>query len=136
MATKYYYAGQEYDTENDAQSAVDTVKLRLENNPTDWMKAKEITGSAEAGWTVNPTTLTDAELLNPNSEKMYMAYSPITGENYFPLTSIELAAKRDQFRTPYAQQMNVNAIYKGDQTQMQWLEETIATIVDMSGYIE
>lgn len=32
--------------------------------------------------------------------------------------------------------MNVNAIYKGDQTQMQWLEETIATIVDMSGYIE
>ena len=42
MAIKYYYAGQEYDTESDAQSAVDTVKLRLENNPTDWMKAKEM----------------------------------------------------------------------------------------------
>lgn len=135
MATKYYYAGQEYDTESDAQNAVAVVKLRLENNPTDWMRAKEITGSNETGWQINPKLLTDAELLNPSSDKTYMAHSPITGENSMPLTSTELAAKRDHFRTPYAQQMNVNSIYKGDQTQMQWLEETIATTTDMSGYI-
>lgn len=135
MAMKYYYAGQEYDTESDAQNAVTVIKLRLENNPTDWIKAKEIRGSADTGWHIQASLLTDAELLNPSSDKTYMAYSPITGENVMPLTATELEAKRDEYRTPYAQQINVGSIYKGDQTQMDCVEEIISTTTDMSGYV-
>lgn len=135
MAIKYYYAAKQYDTESEAQAAVDAMKLRLENNPSDWIKAKEITGSAEAGWQVNATPLTDAELLNPSSDKTYMAYSQATGENVMPLTAAELAAKRDELRTPYAQLMNVNEINKADDSNLKGIEEVITPTTDMSGYI-
>lgn len=135
MTIKYYYAAKQYDTESEAQAAVDAMKLRLENNPSDWIKAKEITGSAEAGWQINAKLLTDAELLNPSSDKTYMAYSQATGENVMPLTAAELAAKRDELRTPYAQLMNVNEINKADDSNLKGIEEVITPTTDMSGYI-
>lgn len=135
MAIKYYYAAKQYNTESEAQAAVDTMKLRLENNPSDWIKAKEITGSAETGWQINARLLTDAELLNPSSDKTYMAYSPATGDNVMPLTAAQLAAKRDELRRPYAQLMNVNEINKADDSNLKGIEEVITPTTDMSGYI-
>lgn len=135
MTIKYYYAAKQYDTESEAQAAVDAMKLRLENNPSDWVKVKEITGSAETGWQINSRLLTDAELLNPSSDKTYMLHSPATGDTLMPLTSTELAAKRDECRTAYAQLYRLNEITKADDSNLKGIEALITTTTDMSGYI-
>lgn len=136
MTIKYVYAANQYDTESDAQNAVSAVKLRLDNNPTDWMTAKEIIGSPESGWQMQPIRLTDSELLNPASDKTYMAYSKTLGENVMPLTASELEAKRNTYRAAYAQSLSVTVITKTDDENLTTASsEEIQTIVDMSGYV-
>ena len=50
MSIKYYYANNEYSSEGEAQNAAKTFSVCMENNPTNWMKVKIITGSNENGW--------------------------------------------------------------------------------------
>lgn len=145
MTISYVYNSEAYDTEADAQSAVNALALRLQNNPTDWMEAKEIT-SSESGWIVGPNTLTDAEILNPDSAKTYMCYSKFSGENAMPLTSIELTEKVAAFRTGYGNAAKVNTIYKiqddrdadaiaaGENRDEVTITEITPT-TDMSGYV-
>ena len=133
MAIKYFYAFQEYQTEVDAQAAVAALQGRMENNPNDWMVAKEITGSADTGWQVSTTKLTDAQLLNPDVSKTYMAYSTVGGENIMPLTASELETKRDEFRAQHGQSLKVTVIDKFDDSTNEFTE--IATTTDMSGYV-
>lgn len=135
MAVKYYYINKEYTSESDAQTSVSAFQSRLNNNPTDWMTSKEITGSPDAGWQISPVPLTDAELLNPNADKTYMAYSKITGENVMPLTASELVAKRNAYRTVYAQSLNATKITKLDDNATPMVGEFIDTTLDMSGYV-
>lgn len=135
MAIKYFYISNEYSSESDAQNSVTAFKLRLDNNPTDWMTAKEITGSSDDGWQISPTLLTDAELLSPSVDKTYMAYSKITGENLMPLTASELVAKRNAYRTAYAQSLNATKISKIDDSATPVIGEFIDTTLDMSGYV-
>ena len=99
------------------------------------MEAKEISGSSDAGWQMNPTKLTDAQLLNPDESKTYMAYSKQTGTNVMPLTSAELAAKRNEFRAFYGQSLDANTIYKIDNSTDPATETTITPTTDMSGYV-
>ena len=135
MSVVYYYSGNKYTTEAEAQAAATSMATRMQNNPTDWMESKEITGSEEAGWQMNPTKLTDAQLLNPDTTKTYTAYSKETGINIMPLTSAELATKRDEFRAFYGQELDVNVIHKIDNSTDPATETTITPTTDMSGYI-
>lgn len=133
MTISYVYTSERYDTEADAQSAAEALSVRMQNNPTEWMTAKEITGSNETGWTFTPTTLTDAELLSPDDGKTYMCYSVIIGNNEFPLTATELAEKRDEYRGYYAEAFFIDCVKMfDDETDTR---TDIPTNVDMSGYV-
>ena len=135
MAVKYYYASQEYQSEDDAQAAVVTLKGRLENNPTDWMEVKEITESADGAWQVNPTKLTDSQILNPDNSKTYMAYGKVSGIHVMPLTSTDLMAKINEFRAFYGQHLSADVIYKFDDSTEPPTETTITPTTDMSVYM-
>ena len=135
MSVIYIYAHTNYSTEAEAQSAATSLATRMQSNPTDWMEAKEITGSSDAGWQMNPTKLTDAELLSPDASKTYMAYSKEAGINVMPLTSAELATKRNEFRAFYGQSLDANTIYKIDDSTDPATETTITPTTDMSGYV-
>ena len=135
MSVIYIYATNSYSTEAEAQSAAASLATRMQSNPTDWVEAKEITGASDAGWQMNSTKLTDAELLNPDASKTYMAYSKEAGTNVMPLTSAELATKRNEFRAINGQALNVNTIYKIDDSTDPFTETTITPTTDMSGYV-
>lgn len=134
MAIKYSYAYNLYNTESEAQDAVVALKSRLDNNPTDWMVVKEIVGSQEAGWQMNPNTLTDEQITNLDDAKVYMATSPITGENYMPLTASEVRAKVTDFRASYANWIRASHISKFDDAAIADAE-IITPNENMSGYV-
>lgn len=136
MAISYLYNSAEYANESDAQNAVTILVNRLANNPSDWMVVKEITGSESAGWLLNSTTLSDAEILNPDTSKTYMAYSLDNGTNIMPLTSDELVEKRNEFRSVYIQSIShINEIIKYDDSTEPPTATAIPTTTDMSGYV-
>jgi len=135
MAVIYMYNGTEYSTEAAAQAAVPTLKTRMENNPTDWMEAKELTGSSESGWVITGDNITDAEILSPDSTKTYSCYSQYDGENYIGLTSTELTSKVDFFRRKYGNYCNAAKIVKVETGADTETVTEIDTTIDMSGYI-
>ena len=136
MSIKYYYANNEYNSESEAQNAVTALSVRLQNNPTNWIRAKVITGSNETGWLINPTLLTDAELLTPDVNKTYTCHSKFTGENVIPVSATELAAKCDEYRKPYARYLKADLILKVEDTGNGRPTVTpITTTTDMSEYL-
>ena len=135
MAVVYFYNGAEYATEAEAQAAVPTLKTRMENNPTDWMEAKQLTGSSESGWTITDDSMTDVEILSPDSTKTYSCYSQYDGENYIGLTSTELSSKVDYLRRKYGNYCNAAKIIKIDTGANPETFTEIDTTTDMSGYI-
>tara|TARA_Y100000114_G_scaffold46819_1_gene42646 strand:- start:863 stop:1291 length:429 start_codon:yes stop_codon:yes gene_type:complete len=112
MSTKYYYVNSEYNTENEAQDAATALSVRMQNNPTDWISVKEITGNNETGWVINPKLLTDAQILNPDKSKTYTCFSQYSGENVIPVSATELTIKSNEYRKIYGQFWNVNTIEK------------------------
>jgi len=112
MSTKYYYVNSKYNTENEAQDAAKALSVRMQNNPTDWISVKEITGNNETGWVIYPTLLTDAEILNPDTSKTYTCFSQYSGENVIPVSATELTIKSSEYRKIYGQFWNVNTIEK------------------------
>ena len=145
MAIKYLYALNEYSSESAAQDAATALSIRMQNNPTDWMRVKVLTGSNETGWQVSPTLLTDSEILTPDTNKTYACFSPYTGKNEMPVTASELSAKIAEYRTSYGQSVAANTIIKIDEGG-DYTEESIDPIAtptiteitpttDMSGYV-
>ena len=112
MSIKYYYVNSEYNTENEAQDAATALSVRMQNNPTDWISVKEITGNNETGWVIKPKLLTDAEILNPDTSKTYTCFSQYSGENVIPVSATELTIKSNEYRKIYGQFWNVNTIEK------------------------
>lgn len=112
MSIKYSYVCKEYNSEDEAQNAATALSVRMQNNPTDWIMVKEITGSSETGWLINPTLLTDAEILNPDPNKTYTCFSKYSGENVIPISATELTTKSNEYRKIYGQYWNVNTIVK------------------------
>lgn len=139
ITTTYSYQYNSYESEADAHDAVAALKIRLDNNPTDWMEAKEITGSPETGWLVASTKLTDSQLLSPNPSKTYLCYSQYDGQTRMPLTASELVAKRNILRTAYADYCDVTKIFKVvvDETTdpPTMTGEIITPTTDMSSYV-
>jgi hypothetical protein len=112
MSIKYYYVNSIYNTENEAQDAATALSVRMQNNPTDWISVKEITGNNETGWQIHPTLLTDAQILNPDTSKTYTCFSQYSGENVIPVSATELTIKSNEYRKIYGQFWNVNTIEK------------------------
>tara|TARA_B000000532_G_C18867225_1_gene406782 strand:- start:78 stop:491 length:414 start_codon:yes stop_codon:yes gene_type:complete len=137
MSIKYYYVSNEYNSENEAQDAATALSIRMQNNPTDWISVKEITGSNETGWVMNPKLLTDAEILTPDTTKTYTCFSPYSGENVIPVTATELQVKMDEYRKIYGQYWDVNAIRKTeyDENNEPTTSVLITPTTDMSGYV-
>ena len=135
MSIVYFYAGVEYNSESDAQAAATAFSIRLQNNPTDWMKVKYITGSNETGWEMNPTLLIDAEILNPDTNKIYSCCSKIYGTNEMPLTGSQVATKRVEYRTQYAQGLEADTIHKVEYDVEKPSVTEITPTTDMSGYV-
>lgn len=135
MPVVYLYNNKVFNTEDEAQAEVDALVVRLENNPTDWMIAREITGSLETGWVLTNTKLTDEEILNPDNTKTYMCCSIQGGENAMPVTVTELNAKRIEYRTYYCRWLHVDQISKHDDTTDPSTVTIITPTTDMSGYV-
>lgn len=112
MSIKYYYVCKEYNSEDEAQNAATALSVRMQNNPTDWITVKEITGSNETGWLINPTLLSDEQILNPDSNKTYNCFSKYSGENVIPVSATELKIKSNEYRKIYGQFFKVNTIIK------------------------
>lgn len=135
MAVIYIYKATSYSTEALAQAAATAEATRMQNNPSDWMVAKEITGSDSAGWTITDTELTDSETLSPDSTKTYLCYSQFDGSHHMPLTSSELATKRNELRTVYGDYWELNKIIKIDDGTDPETITTITPTTDMSSYV-
>ena len=133
MAIKYSYAQRLFDTEAEATANIPIFKALLDSEPTRWMAAKEITGSAEDGWVMSPQTLTDAELLNPDTTKTYMCYSFENGTNIMPLTAAELSVKRNEFRAAYAGVKKATIMIELDTET--GIETELSIREDMSAYV-
>lgn len=135
MAIVYYYKDGEYSSESLAQAAATSEANRMENNPTDWMVVKEVTGSDVSGWTVTSATLTDSEIKNPDSAKTYLSYSEITGNHHIGISSAELTTQYTAMRTAYANYWNLNEITKVDDSTNPHTVTTITPTTDMSNYM-
>tara|TARA_Y100001937_G_scaffold39917_1_gene56643 strand:- start:305 stop:733 length:429 start_codon:yes stop_codon:yes gene_type:complete len=142
MSIKYFYVGKEYNSEDEAQNAATALSVRMQNNPTDWITVKEITGSNETGWLINPTLLSDEQILNPDSNKTYNCFSKYSGENVIPVSASELTIKSNEYRKIYGQFFNVNTIIKqegnfdSESDEIDLSEPVfITTNTDMSTYV-
>tara|TARA_R110000764_G_scaffold238170_1_gene335014 strand:+ start:767 stop:1141 length:375 start_codon:yes stop_codon:yes gene_type:complete len=109
MANIWVYTGTEYTTEDEANAAVVARKSRLDNNPTDWVIVKELTGNAD-GWVVPSETLSDSEINSLDAAKHYSVAAVVDGGNDLGLTASEANAKVAEHRTSYARAINVNTI--------------------------
>ena len=127
MATKWYYANVEYETEALVEAAVLVMKDRLENNPTDWVVVKELSGNASDGWVVPAATLTDSEINNLDVTKHYNVSALISGDNDIGLTASEATARITEHRGTYANHYRVNTIVK--------IQEYSPPNTDMSDFI-
>ncbi len=136
MATIWQYCGSEYETEALVDAAVLSTKSRLDNNPTDWVIVKKISGSAAAGWSIPTASLTDSEINNIDATKTYNVASVTHSDNDFGLTASEATAKVAQHRASYAAYLRVNVITRVDDTIPTDLAITLyaPTNADMSGY--
>lgn len=135
MATIWQYCGDEYETEALVNAAVLNTKSRLDNNPTDWAIVKEISGSVATGWLVPVHTLTDSEINNIDTTKVYSVSSVKHSDMDFGLTSSEATAKVAEHRASYAAYLRVNLIIKYDTVDPSEPTEYAPTNVDMSGYV-
>ena len=138
MALTYVYQGSIFSTEQEAQDAVLAQKVRLDNNPTDWISVKLIAGSAESGWLIPPETLTDDEINNLNLDGVYAVSSIVGGDNAMPLSAEQVSQKSVTYRAGYVAHNRVAQLFKIDDSFAAG-DEGYATVIptteDMSGYL-
>lgn len=121
----YSYNQQQYETLEQVNSAVLALKIRLDNNPTDWCVVKVLSGNAEDGWVVPSETLSDAEIGNLSEDNHYSVSSIYDGTSYIGINGIEATQKVREMRTQYATGLRANTI----------IREYSPTETDMSGYV-
>ena len=125
MTNTWQYKGDEYSTEAEVNQAVADTKVRLDNNPTDWVVVKQLTGDAASGWVVPQDELTDAEINALDATQHYSISSVVEGGSEVGLTATETTAKVAEYRTEYSQFCQVNTI----------VDTYNPTNIDMSGYV-
>ena len=108
----WYYNDQEFSTEADVKKAVAALRDRLENNPTDWVVVKRLTGDKDAGWDIPTDELSDAEINKLDPSHHYSVSSVMGGSSEVGLSAAEAADKVLEYRREYAQLNYVNTIQK------------------------
>ncbi len=121
----YSYNQQQYETVEQVNNAVAELKVRLDNNPTDWCVVKVLSGNAEDGWTIPTETLSDSEIGNLSEDSYYSVSSIYDGTSYVGVSGNEASQKVREMRTQYATGLRANTIIK----------EYAPTETDMSGYV-
>jgi hypothetical protein len=111
------------------------MKARLDNNPTDWVIVKRLSGSVDSGWLVPVDALTDSEINNLDEGEFYSVSSVLGSDSDLGLTSSEATAKVAEHRDYYADYMQVNAIFKIEMSEgVPNITTRAPTNADMSGY--
>ena len=127
MTTKWYYAYQEYETEELCDASVLSMKEKLDNQPTEYMRVTPVTFDGNGGWIVPDLQLTDEEILAVRDDGRYNIQSPLTGESLVGVTGATLQAKLIEYRRVYAEQNEVNT--------KRSVTEITPTNADMSTYV-
>lgn len=121
----YIYVNQTYNTMQEVEAAVTAFKLRLDNNPTDWVNVALLGGNEADGWVVPEEYLTDAEINSLDASSHYSISEVLGGGSWVGLTGTEAIAKVAECRRYYAYAMKANEI----------METYAPTNEDMSGYV-
>ena len=105
MANEWFYAGEVFQSEDSANTAVINLKNRLDNNPTDWVEVKPITGDAINGWVIpdDSNLMTDDQINNISGDGRYALSAIVTADNYLGLSATEVTQKVGEMRVLYAQ---------------------------------
>lgn len=127
MTTKWYYAYQEYETEELCDAAVLAMKEKIDNEPTEYIEVTRVTQSSNGGWIVHNSQLTDEEILEIGNDGYYNIHSPLLGESLVGVTGETLQTKLIEYRRVYAEQNEVNT--------KRCVTELNPTIADMSVYL-
>jgi hypothetical protein len=126
---RYVYAQNDYQTIEEVNAAVTSLKNRLDNNPTDWCVVKLLSGNAVDGWVVPSIGLNDEMINNHISPDSYYNVSSVNdGTTYTAITGTEAIQRVQEMRTKYATWVQANTIYSFD--------EQVPSNEDMSGYVE
>lgn len=137
MSTKWYYYGEAFSTQEDANQKVLDVKQGLDNNPTNWAIVKQLGGNSESGWIVPVTRLTDTEINNLNANYYYSVSSVVGSETLIGISSAETQAKVVKYRKEYCDCYQVNSIKEVTEVDgvITEITEYAPTNVDMSSYM-
>ena len=139
--SRYNYAARLYTSVENVEAAVTAMKIRLDNNPTDWCVVKPM---------INPRTiaiysgdvigydsgepLTDAQInALSNSDTVYNIYSIRDGYNYTTLSEVDTIKKVSEMRKSWAIWNRVD-VYVEITTENNIIEHDV-TNEDMSGYV-
>lgn len=122
--TIWTYANNAYETEAEFNAAVSQMKFNLDNSPTSWCTVTAITGSAEDGWVIPETNLTDEEINAISDTGTYQVASIIDGDVSIGLSAADTIEKISQLRTRFAQWNVVTTV----------IIEAPITSEDMTGY--
>lgn len=112
MSTTWFYKGNQHTSEADVNQAVLDFKNRLDNNPTDWVVVRQLTGDAESGWVIPVEELTDAEINALDQAHHYSVSSVVEGGSEVGLTATEATAKVAEYRLGFANYYGANVITK------------------------
>lgn len=128
MTIKYLWAGTEYTSMAEVNTAANAKKTELETAPTNIVFVKRLSGSAEEGWVVPQENLTDAELLSVTEAdtNFYSVTSITDGDTSIALTATTMLAEVDRLLRKYGTWMELNTV--------RIIEERDCE-VDMSNYI-
>ena len=141
--SRYIYGGTAYETVPDVEAAVTAMKLRLDNNPTDWCVVKPMinprtikiyTGDVIAYDSGEP--LTDAQINSlGSSENVYNVFSIYEGDNFTEVSEAAVAEKVRAMRKGYATWLNLTKYFDSNVEEGENLITHNVTNEDMSGYV-
>lgn len=123
----YYYCGMSYNSEEALAQAVENMRNKLENNPTEYVTVEVVTPTENGGWLMSGTYLSDYGINNLDENLHYSLSSRLTGENHLGLTKEEVEAKVLELRKLWAKNLNVHVV---EATRV-----FAPTNIDMSVYI-
>lgn len=120
--TQYYYASTYYNSVDDVEAAVTTLKNQLENNPTVWCNVKPqinirqmtlVNGNEITVWD-DGDSLSDAKIiaLTASDDGLFHVYATHDGDNLTDLSAEDTITKIALLRNSYARWLNVDKYYE------------------------
>tara|TARA_B100002019_G_scaffold74419_1_gene64333 strand:- start:201 stop:629 length:429 start_codon:yes stop_codon:yes gene_type:complete len=141
--TRYIYAKEAYETVDEVEAAVTSMKSRLDNNPTDWCVVKpaissktlRIDGNDVVAYEYgNPLNDTQINALD-SSDTVYNVFSINDADNYTAVSEGDVAAKVTALRRGYARWLALDKYFDSQVEEGTALITYNVTNEDMSGYV-